>query len=146
MYGKMAIAYVPSPSLLSISSAKTRLFYATPEQTLTSPSFGVCAVGGPALTWYLTPTEAELFLKYNPELQKRSLENRVGRQQDFDNFVGKLKEYSKSDKPIWEAAKEAERRDKAGKVVEQARLLEEMRARKEEMRKDGISGVPGGSL
>jgi len=37
--------------------------------------------------------------RYNPELQKRSLENRQGRQQDFDNFVNKLKEYSKSDKP-----------------------------------------------
>jgi hypothetical protein len=38
-------------------------------------------------------------LKYNPDLQKRSLENRIERQQDFDDFVGKLKEYSKSDKP-----------------------------------------------
>jgi hypothetical protein len=38
-------------------------------------------------------------MKYNPELQKRSLENRAEKQQDFDNFVMKLKEYSKSDKP-----------------------------------------------
>jgi hypothetical protein len=58
-----------------------------------------CAVGGPALIYYVSPTEEELFLKYNPDLQKRSLENRIGRQQDFDNFVVKLKEYSKSDKP-----------------------------------------------
>jgi len=49
--------------------------------------------------YYVSPSEEEIFFKYNPELQKRSLENRVGRQQDFDNFVGKLKEYSKSDKP-----------------------------------------------
>jgi len=61
-------------------------------------SFGVFAFGGPALIYYVSPTEEELFLKYNPELQKRSLENRIGKQQDFDNFVGKLKEYSKSDK------------------------------------------------
>ena len=37
--------------------------------------------------------------RYNPELQKRSLENREQRQQDFDNFVRKLQEYSKSSKP-----------------------------------------------
>jgi CBP4 len=57
------------------------------------------SIGGPALVYWLSPTEEELFLKYNPDLQKRSLENRIGKQQDFDNFVGKLKEYSKSDRP-----------------------------------------------
>ena len=48
---------------------------------------------------WLTPTEEELFAKYNPELQKRSLENRQQKQEDFDQFVRRLKEYSKSDKP-----------------------------------------------
>jgi predicted nicotinamide N-methyase len=57
------------------------------------------AVGGPALIYYVSPTEEELFLKYNPELQERSLENRRQKQEDFDHFVGKLKEYSKSNKP-----------------------------------------------
>lgn len=51
------------------------------------------------MIYYVQPSEEELFLRYNPELQKRSLENRVGKQEDFDAFVGKLKEYSKSDKP-----------------------------------------------
>jgi hypothetical protein len=37
--------------------------------------------------------------RYNPELQRRSLERRQEKQEDFDNFVGRLKEYSKSDKP-----------------------------------------------
>lgn len=37
--------------------------------------------------------------RYNPELQRRSLEKRQEKQEDFDNFVGRLKEYSKSDKP-----------------------------------------------
>lgn len=87
-----------------------------------------------------------MFLKYNPELQKRSLENRIGKQQDFDNFVGRLKEYSKSDKPIWEAAAEAERKSRDGQIAEQVKLMEEIKARKEEIRKAGISGVPGGSL
>lgn len=44
-------------------------------------------------------TDAYIRQRYNPELQKRSLENRREKQQDFDNFVGKLKEYSKSDRP-----------------------------------------------
>jgi CBP4 len=68
-------------------------------------SFVLFAVGGPALIVYVSPTEEELFLRYNPELQKRSLENRKEKQEDFDNFVGKLKEYSKSDKTSTLAAK-----------------------------------------
>jgi hypothetical protein len=45
------------------------------------------------------PTEEELRSRYNPELLKRSLEGREERQQEFDQFVTRLKEYSKSDKP-----------------------------------------------
>jgi hypothetical protein len=75
-------------------------------------------IGGPALVYYVTPSEEELFSvsnilttpiastkkltmpqRYNPELQKRSLERRQEKQEDFDNFVGRLKEYSKSEKP-----------------------------------------------
>lgn len=63
-----------------------------------APRFLGISIGGPALVYYVSPTEEELFLKYNPELQKRSLQNRVGKQQDFDDFVTKLKEYSKSNK------------------------------------------------
>lgn len=37
--------------------------------------------------------------RYNPELQRRSLERRQEKQEEFDHFVNKLKEYSKSDKP-----------------------------------------------
>lgn len=37
--------------------------------------------------------------KYNPDLQRRALENREGKQQDFDDFVNNLKKYSKSNKP-----------------------------------------------
>jgi hypothetical protein len=66
---------------------------------LTPHSGALCCIGGPALVYYVSPTEEELFLKYNPDLQKRSLENRAGKEQIFDDFVGKLKEYSKSDKP-----------------------------------------------
>jgi hypothetical protein len=47
----------------------------------------------------VTPTEGELFKRFSPELQKYNLENRERRQRDYEDFVGKLKEYSKSDKP-----------------------------------------------
>lgn len=56
-------------------------------------------MGGPALVYYVSPTEEELFKKYNPDLQKKSLANRSQKQEEFDDFVSKLKEYSKSDKP-----------------------------------------------
>ncbi|CZS96561.1 probable Assembly factor cbp4 [Rhynchosporium agropyri] len=107
---------------------------------------GICCIGGPALVIWVSPTEEELFLKYNPELQKRSLENRVQKQEDFDHFAMKLREYSKSDRPIWVAAGQDERKTRDGKIAEQAKLVEEMRKRKEEMRNDGIKPVPGGSL
>lgn len=49
----------------------------------------------------MVPTEEELRSRYNPELLKRSIEGREERQQEFNDFVTKLKEYSKSDKPSW---------------------------------------------
>ncbi|PMD60854.1 CBP4-domain-containing protein [Hyaloscypha bicolor E] len=106
----------------------------------------LCCIGGPALVYYVSPTEEELFLKYNPDLQKRSLENRAGKEQNFDDFVGKLKEYSRSDKPIWEAAAIAEKKSRDGKIAEQVKLSEEIEARKKEIRNAGIKPMPGGSL
>lgn len=102
-------------------------------------------IGGPALVYYVSPTEEEIFLKYNPDLQKRSLENRFERQQDFDAFVGRLKEYSKSDKPIWEAQRIDIERRRTEKVEADRRLMAELQKRKEEM-KQNVRGVPGGSL
>ena len=62
--------------------------------------------------YYVTPAEGELFQKFSPELQKRNLEMREQRQADYEDFVSKLKEYSKSDKPIWQAAEEAMQRER----------------------------------
>jgi hypothetical protein len=47
----------------------------------------------------LTPSEEQLRSRYNPDLQKRSLEGREEKEQEFDEFVTRLKAYSKSDKP-----------------------------------------------
>ncbi|KAF6219555.1 hypothetical protein HO133_004024 [Letharia lupina] len=98
----------------------------------------VICVGGPALVYWVSPTEEELFKKYNPELQKRSLENREQKQQDFDNFVNKLKEYSKSDKPIWIAAAEDEARQRANIAEEQRRIAQDIQRRREKIRDESL--------
>lgn len=51
------------------------------------------------LTMYVMPTDEELFKKYNPELQKRSLERRAERQQEINDWVENLKRQSRSKKP-----------------------------------------------
>ncbi|KAI9716779.1 MAG: assembly factor cbp4 [Candelaria pacifica] len=99
----------------------------------------VMCIGGPALVYYVTPTEEELFKRYNPELQKRSLENRYERQQDFDNFVCKLKEYSKSKKPIWVVAAEDEERTRSNSAEKQSAVAAEIQKRKDEIRRHSIN-------
>jgi len=68
------------------------------------------------------------------------LENREQKQQEFDNFVNKLKEYSKSDKPIWAAAAEDEARMRANNVEEQRKIAEEIQKRRDEIRRHSIGG------
>ncbi|EFY93092.1 CBP4 domain-containing protein [Metarhizium acridum CQMa 102] len=88
----------------------------------------------------LTPTEEELRAKYNPDLLKKSIETREERQQEFDDFVTRLKEYSKSDKPIWIVVKEEEERRKKA-VLEAAKVQQkEADARREEMRREAGLG------
>ncbi|CAK3985898.1 Assembly factor cbp4 [Lecanosticta acicola] len=92
----------------------------------------VMCIGGPALIYYVSPTEEELFLKYNPDLQRRSLANRQEKQEDFDRFVGRLKEYSKDDRPIWTVwEKDIEARRKVGVQAELDR-----RKAEEEMKRE----------
>jgi pyruvate/2-oxoacid:ferredoxin oxidoreductase beta subunit len=124
---------------------------------LLANSGGAMCVGGPAFVMWVSPTDEELFQKYSPELKKKSLERRYERQKEFDDFVGKLKEYSKSDKPsefpalqqtlgyadmftVWFEQKEAQRREKEAKIQEGLKIAEEVKARKEEMRK--AAGLP----
>ncbi|KIN04477.1 hypothetical protein OIDMADRAFT_156460 [Oidiodendron maius Zn] len=75
--------------------------------------FLACSIGGPAVVYAVSPTEEELFKRYNPDLQKKSLANRQEKQQAFDDYLIMLKKYSKSDKNIWIAAAEAEAERKA---------------------------------
>ncbi|KAI9783209.1 MAG: assembly factor cbp4 [Geoglossum umbratile] len=97
-------------------------------------------IGGPALVYYVSPSEEELFKRYNPDLQKRSLQNREKRQEEFDNFVTQLKEYSKSDKPIWEVAAEQDRRNRANQALEQQRTTEELQKQRDDLKREqGLS-------
>ncbi|PYH45310.1 uncharacterized protein BP01DRAFT_356801 [Aspergillus saccharolyticus JOP 1030-1] len=100
----------------------------------------VCCVGGPAFVQYIRPTDEELFKRYNPDLQKRSLEEGDRRARDFDEYVTKLKQWSKSDKHIWIAAQEQQnqRRLEAETVNTQAK--EDAKAQREEMRKELLGG------
>ncbi|KAJ0123133.1 hypothetical protein N8I77_010206 [Diaporthe amygdali] len=101
---------------------------------------GAIIVGGPAFTYWVSPTEEELFKKYNPDLQKKSLANRAERQREFDDFVGKLKEYSKSDKPIWVVQAEAAEQERQMRRLQAKKSAEEERLRREALRKEvGLS-------
>ncbi|KAI0011372.1 CBP4-domain-containing protein [Xylariaceae sp. FL0662B] len=102
----------------------------------------VC-VGGPALVIWVQPTDEELFKKYNPELQKKSLARRYERQKEFDDFVVQLKEHSRSNKPIWTVQEEAARKKKEEMLRKDAQDAEEAKARQEAMRKE--SGLPSNS-
>lgn len=113
-------------------------------------------IGGPALIVYVSPTEEELFKaccavsirdlqanqvqRYNPELQKRSLENRAQKQQDANNFVNQLKEYSKRDKPIWAVAAEEEAKARENSAEEQRKIAEEIQKRRDEIKRHSIGG------
>ncbi|KAI1819961.1 CBP4-domain-containing protein [Xylaria intraflava] len=99
----------------------------------------VC-VGGPAFVMWIQPTDEELFQRYNPELQKKSLERRHERQKEFDDFVTQLKEYSKSDKPIWTVQEDAMRKRKEEMLRQDFKNAEEGKARQEALRKEaGLS-------
>ena len=66
-----------------------------------------CSIGGPLLMYSVTPSEGELFKRFNPDLQKRNIEMRPEREKNYRDFAAKMIEYSKSDKPIWAAEEDA---------------------------------------
>ncbi|KAI0192810.1 CBP4-domain-containing protein [Astrocystis sublimbata] len=107
---------------------------------------GAVSVGGPLFVMWLQPTDEELFKRYNPDLQKRSLEGRHERQQEFDDFVCKLKEYSKSDKPIWTVQAEEAEKMKQEMMRKQKQDAEAAKARMEEMRREAGLLKGGGEL
>ncbi|PVH98379.1 CBP4-domain-containing protein [Periconia macrospinosa] len=82
----------------------------SPRTYVKAISGAALCIGGPALVWYVSPTEEEIFKKYNPELQKRALAQRKQREEEFESFVAQLKDAAKSDKPIWTAQKEQEKK------------------------------------
>ncbi|KAJ5256542.1 hypothetical protein N7478_012646 [Penicillium angulare] len=94
------------------------------------------SVGGPAFVEYIRPTDEELVKRYNPDLRKRSEEQGDQKAQEFDEYVKKLKEWSKSDKSIWYAAQEELDQKRAILEAQKAKAKEETRIQREEMRKE----------
>jgi hypothetical protein len=90
--------------------------------------------------YYVTPSEGEVFKRFSPDLQKRNLELREQRLKNNEEFVSKLIEYSKSDKPIWVVAAEEEKREKAERLKRAADELSERDRVREEMRRAQVQG------
>lgn len=71
----------------------------TDSSSRLDPHSGIAlSVGGPAFVQYIRPSDEELVKRYSPELKKRSAEQGQRKEQEFDDYVTKLKEWSKSDK------------------------------------------------
>ncbi|KAG0644589.1 hypothetical protein HOY80DRAFT_1028452 [Tuber brumale] len=100
----------------------------------------VCCIGGPALVYYVTPDPDELFKRYNPELQKKTLEMRGEREKRYGEFMEKLREYSKSDKPIWVVAAEEEKKQRIAAKAEKKRIRDELERQKQEILEEQLSG------
>jgi hypothetical protein len=90
--------------------------------------------------YYVTPAEGEVFKRFNPDLQKRNLELREQRLKNNEEFVSKLIEYSKSDKPIWVVAAEEEKREKAERASRAADERADRERIREEMRRAQAEG------
>ncbi|KAJ5612245.1 hypothetical protein N7510_005439 [Penicillium lagena] len=96
----------------------------------------VVSVGGPLFVQSIRPTDEELVKRYNPDLQKRSAEQGEQRAQEFDDYVNKLKEWSKSDKSIWYAAQQEQESKQATMDAQRAKESADARIQREEMRKE----------
>ncbi|KAG6088204.1 hypothetical protein E4U31_000243 [Claviceps sp. LM219 group G6] len=84
----------------------------------------------------LMPTQDELRSRYNPELLKKSIEEREERQEEFDVFVNRLKEYSRSDKPIWTVMMEEDERQKKAALSAARAQRKEADSQREQMRRE----------
>ena len=71
--------------------------------------------------------------RYNPDLQRRSALERPSRLQAHAEFVNKLSEYSKSDKPIWVVAAEDQKRQKQEMDAQRKRAQEGLERQRTEI-------------
>ncbi|GCB21610.1 assembly factor cbp4 [Aspergillus awamori] len=106
----------------------------------------VICVGGPAFVQYIRPTDEELFKRYNPDLQKRSLEEGDRRAREFDEYVTRLKQWSKSDKssvlwplPVFHLMScmfEQQEQKRVEAEVQRNQARDDAKVQREEMRKE----------
>ena len=103
-------------------------------------SGGVIIVGGPMLIRYVSPSEEELRERYNPDLRRRSLENRDERIRESEDFAQKMIEYSKSNRPIWTVWKEDAMKKKKEQDKADRDSLNTKKSIAEEMKKQRLEG------
>ncbi|KAH8885712.1 hypothetical protein GQ53DRAFT_751060 [Thozetella sp. PMI_491] len=98
------------------------------------------SVGGPYLTSRFMISEEEALKKYTPEERKRIMEKKREKDEEFEYFVSRLKEQTKSKQNIWVVeAEERQKKDtQTRKEVEAKRrsAADEIEARKEQMRRE----------
>lgn len=65
---------------------------------------------------------------------------REEREKRHIEFMEKLREYSKSDKPIWVVAAEEEKKQKIAERAERKRVRDELERQKQEILEEQLSG------
>jgi len=79
------------------------------------------------------PDPDELFKRYNSELQQKALFRRKQQLKDHAIYVAKLREYSKSEKPLWITIAEEEKKQEIAAFSEHRRIREEIEKQNEEI-------------
>ena len=88
------------------------------------------------------PSGDELVERFNPELKARHFANKERRLKEMELNSERMKEWSRSDKPIWMVQKEVEERELEQRREEKRRWKREAEGRKAE-RERGESGIVG---
>ncbi|KAL4958175.1 hypothetical protein BDW69DRAFT_179953 [Aspergillus filifer] len=98
----------------------------------------IMCVGGPMLVEKIRPTPEELRERFSPEIRQRNLEQGDRREREFDEYVTKLKEWSKSDKSIWVAAHEMEEKRRAAETEQRDQAKEAARIQRKAMKQEMV--------
>ena len=107
----------------------------------------------------IRPTPEELRARFSPEIRQRNLEQGDRREREFDEYVTKLKEWSKSDKSstlssilytllvwlmmdsvdsVWVAAHEMEEKRRATETEQRDQAKEAVRIQREAMKQEMV--------
>jgi len=107
-------------------------------------AMGAIGVAAPALLWKALPTGEDFKAKYPEDYQPEVVRERQKNVQAMEEYLTKLKEYSKDSRNIWIVMKEEEekaRRQYARADAQRQKVAaEELAARRAEIRREIASG------